>query len=86
MRSPHRSRYYLQCALDEQVENWSDDKFWEELRRRLDPQAAATIVTGPSIEKASRRCAASSLSRCGSAVCFSQATPRTSCRRPAPRD
>lgn len=51
MRSPHRSRYYLQCALDEQVENWSDDKFWEELRRRLDPDAAATIVTGPSIEK-----------------------------------
>lgn len=51
MRSPHRSRYYLQCALDEQVENWSDDKFWDELRRRLDPEAAATIVTGPSIEK-----------------------------------
>ena len=51
MRSTHRSRYYLQCALDEQVENWSDDKFWDELKRRLDPQAAATLVTGPSIEK-----------------------------------
>lgn len=51
MRSAHRSRYYLQCALDEQVENWSDEKFWDELKRRLDPKAAATLVTGPSIEK-----------------------------------
>jgi len=51
MRSTHRSRYYLQCPLDEQVENWPDDKFWDELKRRLDPEAAATLVTGPSIEK-----------------------------------
>jgi p-hydroxybenzoate 3-monooxygenase len=33
------------------VENWSDDAFWAELRRRLDPEAAASLVTGPSIEK-----------------------------------
>lgn len=51
MRSLHRSRYYVQCPLDEHVDNWSDDKFWDELRRRLDPEAAETLVTGPSIEK-----------------------------------
>jgi p-hydroxybenzoate 3-monooxygenase len=51
MRSPTRSRYYVQCSLDEKAENWSDQMFWDELRRRLDPQAAESIVTGPSIEK-----------------------------------
>ena len=51
MRSLHRSRYYLQCALDDHVDNWSDESFWDELKRRLDPEAAATLVTGPSIEK-----------------------------------
>ena len=51
MRSPTRSRYYVQCTNDDHVDNWSDDKFWDELRRRLDPKAAAEIVTGPSIEK-----------------------------------
>jgi len=51
MRSPTRSRYYLQCSLDDRVENWSDDAFWAELRRRLDPAAAEALVTGPSLEK-----------------------------------
>ncbi|NVN87114.1 MAG: 4-hydroxybenzoate 3-monooxygenase [Rhodopseudomonas sp.] len=51
MRSKHRSRYYVQCSLDDQVEQWSDDRFWEELKRRLDPEAADHLVTGPSIEK-----------------------------------
>jgi p-hydroxybenzoate 3-monooxygenase len=51
MRSPTRSRYYVQCALDEKVENWSDDRFWDELRARLDPEAAEALVTGPSLEK-----------------------------------
>jgi len=51
MRSRTRSRYYVQVPLDEKVEDWSDDRFWDELKRRLDTQAAATIVTGPSIEK-----------------------------------
>ena len=51
MRSLTRSRYYVQCSLDDKVENWSDDAFWAELRRRLDPAAAAALVTGPSIEK-----------------------------------
>ncbi|MBZ9719273.1 4-hydroxybenzoate 3-monooxygenase [Mesorhizobium sp. AD1-1] len=51
MRSTHRSRYYVQCPLDDQVVAWSDDRFWEELRRRLPPQTAAAVTTGPSFEK-----------------------------------
>jgi len=51
MRSTTRSRYYVQCPLDDKVEAWSDAMFWDELRRRLDRAAAETIVTGPSIEK-----------------------------------
>jgi p-hydroxybenzoate 3-monooxygenase len=51
MRSHTRSRYYLQCSLAEQVEQWPDERFWAELRLRLDPRAAADLVTGTSIEK-----------------------------------
>jgi p-hydroxybenzoate 3-monooxygenase len=51
MRSTTRSRYYVQCPADERVEDWSDDRFWDELRIRLDPEAAAAVTTGPSIEK-----------------------------------
>ena len=51
MRSPTRTRYYVQCALHDKVEQWSDAAFWGELRLRLDPQAAEALVTGPSIEK-----------------------------------
>jgi p-hydroxybenzoate 3-monooxygenase len=51
MRSPTRTRYYVQCSLKDKVEDWSDDAFWDELRRRLDPEAAQTMITGPSIEK-----------------------------------
>ena len=51
MRSHTRSRYYLQCSLDDKVENWSDEAFWDELRRRLAPDLAEGLVTGPSIEK-----------------------------------
>ncbi len=51
MRSLTRSRYYVQCTLDDKVEAWSDDRFWDELRRRLDPEMAERMVTGPSIEK-----------------------------------
>ena len=50
-RSTTRSRYYLQVPLSDQVEHWSDDAFWEELRLRLDPEASARLVTGPSLEK-----------------------------------
>ena len=51
MRSLTRSRYYLQCTLAEHVEDWSDDRFWTELQLRLDNEANASLVTGPSIEK-----------------------------------
>jgi p-hydroxybenzoate 3-monooxygenase len=51
MRSRTRSRYYVQCSLDDKVEHWSDDMFWDELRRRLDAAAADSLVSGPSIEK-----------------------------------
>jgi len=51
MRSMTRSRYYVQCPLDDKVESWSDTRFWDELRSRLDPELAERIVTGPSIEK-----------------------------------
>jgi p-hydroxybenzoate 3-monooxygenase len=51
MRSPSRTRYYVQCSLDDDVAAWSDDAFWNELRQRLDDEAAHALVTGPSIEK-----------------------------------
>jgi len=51
MRSHTRSRYYLQVPLTEKVEDWSDARFWDELRLRLDAPANAALVTGPSIEK-----------------------------------
>ncbi len=50
-RSMTRSRYYLQVPLTDKVEQWSDEAFWAELRNRLDPEASAHLVTGPSIEK-----------------------------------
>ncbi|WP_322516343.1 4-hydroxybenzoate 3-monooxygenase [Rhodopseudomonas palustris] len=51
MRSAQRSRYYVQCPLSDDVAQWSDERFWDELKRRLDPEAAGKLVTGASIEK-----------------------------------
>lgn len=51
MRSATRSRYYLQCGAGTDVRAWSDERFWDELRRRLPPAAAETLRSGPSIEK-----------------------------------
>ena len=51
MRSRTRSRYYLQVPLTEKLEHWSDERFWDELRRRLDAKASERLVTGPSLEK-----------------------------------
>jgi len=51
MRSTRRSRYYVQCSLDDHIDQWTDDRFWDELKRRLDQEAADHLVTGPSIEK-----------------------------------
>ena len=50
MRSHTRSRYYIQCEASDKVENWSDDAFWDELRRRLPPPAAENVTTGPRLE------------------------------------
>jgi len=50
-RSATRSRYYLQVPLDDKVEDWSDEAFWQELKKRLPADAADALVTGPSIEK-----------------------------------
>ena len=50
-RSRTRSRYYVQCSLEDKVEDWSDERFWEELRRRLPQDVANAVTTGPSIEK-----------------------------------
>ncbi|WP_440657931.1 4-hydroxybenzoate 3-monooxygenase [Ensifer adhaerens] len=51
MRSTTRSRYYIQCAVSEKIEDWSDTRFWDELRRRLPLHHAEAMVTGPSFEK-----------------------------------
>ena len=51
MRSVNRSRYYVQCPLEDTVDDWSDERFWDELRRRVPPDIAEAVVTGPSIEK-----------------------------------
>jgi p-hydroxybenzoate 3-monooxygenase len=51
MRTPTRSRYYIQCSLAEHIDDWPDERFWDELRPRLDDEARARLVTGPSIEK-----------------------------------
>ena len=50
-RSQTRSRYYLQVPLTDKIDEWTDDAFWQELKLRLDPEARANLVTGPSIEK-----------------------------------
>ncbi len=51
MRSRTRSRYYLQCPPDDRVEQWPEERFWEELRARLPGAHAARLVTGPAIDK-----------------------------------
>ena len=51
MRSETRSRYYIQCGADDQVENWSDEAFWNEFKRRIGKNLSANLKTGPSIEK-----------------------------------
>ena len=51
MRSPTRSRYYIQCELDEKIEDWPDERIWKELKIRLDCEPPPHITTAPSIEK-----------------------------------
>jgi len=51
LRSQVLSRYYIQVPLEDKLEDWSDDAFWAELKRRLPPEVASGLITGPSIEK-----------------------------------
>jgi len=51
MRSPTRSRYYIQVGADEKADEWSDERFWDEIRRRLPPSTAERMTIGPSVEK-----------------------------------
>ena len=51
MRSKTRSRYYIQCSLDERIEDWPDEQLWDELAVRLGPAAAAHMTRGPALEK-----------------------------------
>jgi p-hydroxybenzoate 3-monooxygenase len=51
LRSQVLSRYYIQVPLEDRVEDWSDDAFWAELKRRLPGEVAEALITGPSIEK-----------------------------------
>jgi p-hydroxybenzoate 3-monooxygenase len=50
MRSASRSRYYVQCRLDERLEDWPDERIWDELELRLGPAVAARMTRGPAIE------------------------------------
>jgi p-hydroxybenzoate 3-monooxygenase len=51
MRSLTRSRYYVQCPLDDRIEDWPDERFWDELCLRLGPETGAQVIRGPSFEK-----------------------------------
>ena len=51
MRSATRVRCYVQCSLDDRVEQWSDERFWNEFKARIGDDVAARMATGPSIEK-----------------------------------
>ena len=51
MRNAHLSRYYIQCSLSDSPDNWTDEAFWQELKRRIPKHQADKLVTGPSIEK-----------------------------------
>ena len=51
MRNENLSRYYVQCHLSDTPDDWTDEAFWSELKRRIPEEFADTLVTGPSIEK-----------------------------------
>ncbi|APO85679.1 4-hydroxybenzoate 3-monooxygenase [Marivivens sp. JLT3646] len=51
MRNDNLSRYYIQCSLSDKPEDWTDEAFWKELKRRIPADQAENLVTGPSIEK-----------------------------------
>lgn len=77
-RSQTRSRYYLQVPLQDRVEEWSDERFWDELKARLPAEVAADLVTGPALEKVLRRCVAWWSNPCSMVTCSWWGTRRTS--------
>ena len=85
MRSPKVSRLYLQVDPDEKIEDWSDDRIWDNLATRFALEGWELQHRARSPRSRCCRCARSSAPRCAAAGCSSPATPRTSCRRPAPR-
>lgn len=51
MRNANLSRYYIQCSLEDSPNDWSDEAFWDELKRRIPKEQAESLATGPSVEK-----------------------------------
>ena len=84
-RSKTRSRYYVQCSLEDKVENWTDDAFWAELSAACRQTSRPRWSPARRWKRASHRCAASWPSRCASAACSWRGMPATSCRPPVPR-
>ena len=85
MRSPTRSRYYIQVSRDERLEDWPEERLWDELERRFAPLASRPVVRGPALEMSIAPLRPMCSSRCAMGGCSWQAMPRTSYRRPAPR-
>jgi p-hydroxybenzoate 3-monooxygenase len=50
MRSPRRSRYYIQVPLTEKIEDWPEDRIWDELALRFDPISQHGVARGPALE------------------------------------
>ena len=85
MRNPMLSRYYIQCDLDAKLEDWPDDRFWHEFKARCPPDMAASIVTGPSIEKSIAPLRSFVAEPMQYGALFLAGVRPTSSRRPAPR-
>ncbi len=51
MRHANLSRYYIQCSLSDAPDDWSDEAFWSEFKRRIPQEFTDKLVTGPAIEK-----------------------------------
>ena len=85
MRSETRSRYYIEVPLSERVEDWPDERIWDELAIRLPDEAATQIVRGPALEKSIAPLRSYVFAPMRHGRCSCAAMPRTSSRRPAPR-
>jgi p-hydroxybenzoate 3-monooxygenase len=85
MRNENLSRYYIQAPADDPLEKWTDDAFWDELRRRIPRRWRSAWSPARRSRSRSHPCARSWPSPCAGVACSSWATPRISCRRRAPR-